>query len=497
MYAQDVSAFPAGPAQLSQSRECAATPKRFVTRHTITLSHKPLRYTAIAGEIQLHNLADDPIGSIFSFTYIKDGLRDASSRPVMFVFNGGPGSSSIWLHMGIVGPRRLALDREVNPRATPPFHVVDNPDTLLDVADLVFIDPVGTGWSRAICKGSAAEFWGVDQDAEAVSQFIERWLTAHGRWDSPKFVMGESYGSIRAAILPRALMGGAMYGGVMRGITLNGIVLLGTTLEAREPTGRPRAELTDALYLPAAADAAWYHDRIDRRGRDLETFHQEALSFALGQYAEALRQEKAGILSPEAAVEIKARLAALTGLPAATFATSIAVPRNFSHLLLAKEGLEIGTYDSRYTLPAGGTGGDPVADDPAMAQYAPGFLAAFHQMVRTDLKVSMERAYGAIVWKDLLASWDWKRRGVAQEQSFGVDLAIGMRRNPKLEVLVASGYYDLSTNSATAEYTVRQAKPPMERVTFRRYPSGHMLYLGDTAPAFSADVRALILRASH
>ncbi|MCW5760655.1 MAG: hypothetical protein KIS90_12880, partial [Phenylobacterium sp.] len=198
--------------------EPLAAPKRFTAQRTIAVKGQKVAYTSIAGETYLYNRAGDPIGSLFSFTYLRDGPRDPR-RPVMFVFNGGPGSSSLWLHMGVMGPRRVVLDREVNPSNTPPFGVADNPYSVLDVADLVFIDPVGTGWSRVVGKGSTADFWGVDEDADTVAQFIELWLTEHGRWGSPKFVMGESYGSIRAAVLPRALMGGPLYVGLMRGVT--------------------------------------------------------------------------------------------------------------------------------------------------------------------------------------------------------------------------------------------------------------------------------------
>jgi carboxypeptidase C (cathepsin A) len=184
-------------------------PKRFVSHHAVTVGGQKIAYTALAAETYLYNRASEPIGSIFSFSYLKEGPADPN-RPVLFVFNGGPGSSSLWLHMGVIGPRRVMLDHEVNPSNTPPFGVADNPYSLIDVADLVFIDPVGTGWSKVIGKGAAADFWGVDEDADTVSQFIELWLTEHHRWNAPKFIMGESYGSTRAAILPRALMGGPL-----------------------------------------------------------------------------------------------------------------------------------------------------------------------------------------------------------------------------------------------------------------------------------------------
>ncbi|WP_206239907.1 S10 family peptidase [Novosphingobium terrae] len=476
---------PADPAALP-------APRRFVSHHSIRVGGKPLAYTAIAGETYLHNDAGEATGSIFSFSYIKDGPLQ-TRRPVMFVFNGGPGSSSIWLHMGIVGPRRVVLDRDVNPSNVPPFGLADNPDTLLDVADLVFIDPVGTGWSRAIGVGHAADFWGVNEDADAVSQFIEQWLSDHNRWNSPKYVMGESYGSTRAALLPRALMGGPTYVGVMRGITLNGVILLGTTLEAREASGAPHLEMKDALELPAIADTAWYYRKVDRKGLDLEAFHAAAYDFALGDYARALAQEKAGTLPPQQRQAIIARLTAWTGLPASSFEKSLTLSAtHYAAGLLSDKGEDVGLYDSRYTLPVKNSGNDPVSDDPAMGQYVPGFVAAFHQMLSSDLGVKMDRPYGAIVWRDLLPKWNWKRTPLPQDQSFATDLAVAMRRNARLQVLVASGYYDLVTSAAAAQYTVQRADLPADRVTIKRYASGHMLYLGDTAASFASDIRRLI-----
>jgi carboxypeptidase C (cathepsin A) len=310
--------------------------------------------------------------------------------------------------------------------------------------------------------------------------------------------MGESYGSVRAAVLPRALMGGPLYVGLMRGITVNGVVLLGTTLGARNASGEAGApELRTALSLPAMADVAWYHQKIDRKGRSLEAFHQEVLAFAKGEYVEALRKAKAGTLAPADRDAITARLAAYTGMPASAYDKTLSLQDGaFARLLLADKGLQVGTYDARYTLPLANSGNDPVGDDPAMGRYVPGFVSAFHQMVEGDLAVKMDRPYGAIVWKDLLPAWNWNRAGVPEGQSFAADLATAMRRNDKLRVLVASGYYDFSTHSAPAEYSVEQAHLPADRVTLKRYASGHMLYLGDTAEAFANDVRTLIRQAS-
>ena len=471
-------------------------PQRFVTRHRTTIRGKTIDYVATAGETHLFNAAGDPVASLFAFSYVKDGPPDPG-RPVMFIFNGGPGSSSLWLHMGAVGPRRVVLDQEVNPSNVPPFGVAANPDSLLDVADLVFIDPVGTGYSRAIGAGKPEDFWGVDQDADSVAQFIELWLSENGRWTSPKFLMGESYGSVRAALLPRALMGGPTYVGVMRGITVNGIVLLGTTLGGRPgPPAPERAVASAASDLTAQAATAWAHGRTAHQARALPVFQAQVERFARGAYSDALRAERDGTLSPAERAAIVETLSGYAGLPASAYADSRAVPSGaFARTLLADEGLALGLYDGRYTLPLEPNGNEPVADDPAMTRYVPGFVAAFHQMLHDDLKVEMKRPYGAIVWKDLLARWKWDRAQVAPDQSFARDLAIAMRRNPDLRVLVASGHYDLVTTPAAARRQIEEAGLPPERVTFRDYESGHMLYLGDTAAAFSDDVRALIAAA--
>ena len=472
-------------------------PRRFVTRHRTRIRGRPLDYAAIAGETYITNVAGEPIARFFSFAYIKDGPPDPA-RPVMFVFNGGPGSASLWLHMGVIGPRRLVLDREVDPSPTPPFGLQDNPFSPLDVADLVFIDPVGTGFSQAVGNARDADFFGVDADAESVARFIERWLTENGRWNSPKYLVGESYGSTRAAVLPRALLGGPFYGGVMRGITVDGIVLLGVALGrpgARAPQeGASAPDPTAGLYLPSLAATAWYHGRIDRAGRSVDEVHAEVSRFAAGDYADALHRLATGRLDPEAQARIAGRLSGYTGVPARLWLENgLRLPsRTFLRTILADHGLEAGSYDSRYTLPLAPSGNDPVADDPAMGRYVPGFVAAFHDMLRHDLEVDMPIPYKAIAWTGLNFVWDWNRIGLPQVPTPGEELAIAMRRNPGLRVLVASGYYDMVTTAAEAEHQVRAAALPPDRVTIRNYESGHMLYLGDTAERFADDIRALV-----
>lgn len=468
-------------------------PYRSVTEHSFTANGQTVAYTAIAGDTFLRDLDGGITASIFSFTYLRTDVGD-EGRPVVFVFNGGPGSASLWIHMGAIGPRRMVLDADVNPSNVPPFGLEDNPNSVLDVADLVFIDPVGTGFSLPLNDTDPKTFWGVDEDAESIAQFIELWLSEHGRWNSPRYVLGESYGSMRAAVLPRALMGSPIYNGLMRGITLDGIILLGTTLDARPAGGvdvpADMIAARRARTLPGIAITSAFHGLIDVPPEGLISVYDAATAYVHGTYEPALRQHLAGTLTPEDRARVLQELSAMTGLSSDDIGADLYIDeRRYAKTALRGRGLEIGMYDSRYTLPLANSGGDPVADDPAMTLYVPGFVAAFNQMIRNDLNVRLPRPYAAIRWRDLLFGWNWSRKGVADGQSFATDLAWAMRRNPDLRILVASGYYDLVTTPADARASLSAANLPGERVTFADYESGHMLYLGGTSEAFSRDLR--------
>lgn len=474
-------------------------PKLFVTEHKSLIRGKRVAYTASAGETYITNMAGEPIASIFSFSYVRNDV-ESRNRPILFVFNGGPGSSSLWLHMGAIGPRRVVLDQEVNPSVTPPFGVVDNPDSPLDVADIVFIDPVGTGFSHAIGNAKDTDFYGNDVDADSVARFIERWITVNGRWNSPRFIVGESYGTVRAAILPRALMGGMSYGGVMRGIGVDGVVLVSVAsnmaMRSILPAGPPAPNPMAGQSIASMAITAWYHRKIDRAGRTARQVYDEAAAFGTGAYADALFRLKAGSLRDTEKARIASRLAALTGLSAQSWidANLQIDVLEFSKRLLAADGLQAGAYDSRYTLPLAHSGEDFVADDPSMAQYVPGFISAFHMMMRDDLQVKLPVPYKAIVWQGLFDKWDGTRIGSITGKPSTVDLSIAMRRNKRLRVMAASGYYDMLTTPLTARYqlTLDGLLPP-ERVTYHSYESGHMLYLGDTAKQFANDVRSFVV----
>ena len=472
-------------------------PRQFVTKHKTKIRGKPLAYTATAAETYITNLRGEPVAGLFSFSYVVDAPA-GRTRPVMFIFNGGPGSASLWLHLGVLGPKRLVLDQEVNPSNTPPFGVADNPFSVLEVADLVFIDPVGTGFSHAIGNADDLDFAGTDVDADSVARFIELWLSQQGRWNSPKYLVGESYGAARAAVLLRALMGGPMYMTVMRGITIDGVVLVGASLQGagRSPDATDPDPAT--IALPSMAVTAWYHEKIERKGRSPAELYDEVKSFGATEYGTALKKLGDGTLTDAEKSGLARKLQEYTGLPAETWLRSgLRMPtQSFVKQIVAERSLEVGSYDSRYTLPLAANGGDPVADDAAMGRYVPGFVGAFHLLLNDDLKVDMPIPYTSISFS-LGFAWNYMRSGVPPGQSFAADLATAMRRTPALRVLVASGYYDMVTTPAAAEHQLKSNGVPLERVTFKNYESGHMVYLGGTAASFAEDVRTFVAAGKH
>ncbi|WP_291141023.1 S10 family peptidase [Flavobacterium sp. UBA7680] len=468
----------------------------FSTKHTIDINGKPLNFTAIADEIFLKNDDNKVIASVFSFSYIKQN-KSKEVRPVIFIFNGGPGSSSIWLHLSSIAPWKVKLTPEINSSNIPPFGLESNTDCLLDVADLVFIDPVGTGFSRIISPGTPQDFYGVDQDAESMAQFIEKWLIKNNRWNSPKFLIGESYGSQRVSVLPRALMGGVTYSGVMRGITLNGIIMLGTTLESplKKLTTDAKLERTASL-LPTLAKTAWYYNKIDKT-LSYGEFQKEVSSFAEKEYLNALLQDNQQKLSETERNVIIDKLCKYTGLSKDFFSSTLEIaPKIFADSLLSKENLQIGLYDTRYNLPLEHSGNDPVADDPSMARYVPGYTAAFRELLTSKLNVEIQDPYRTIDWKNISFQWQWARKETKEGPDFTDDLNVVLRRTPNLKVFIACGSYDLATPVGYAKKTTEKAKFSPDRVIFKEYESGHMLYLGNTGKLFSDDLRSFILSCS-
>lgn len=473
----------------------AGTPllARVERQHRGRFNGRALRYRSVVEEWPLRDAGGATIASIVSTSYLADGADAA--RPVIFAFNGGPGSASVWLHMGFLGPKRpdygtQAGDAESRPPTAPPFVLVDNPESPLDVADVVLIDPPGTGYARVFGEANAERVFGVREDADAVARFIGDWLRHHGREGSPRYLMGESYGTVRAAELARLLAGGPTGSGRMDGITLNGVMLLGQSMDG----SRRGPELASATGLPSWAATAWYHRAVPQDVA-LEAHVARARTFAEGPYLQALF---AGSRLPaDTRAAVATELEALTGIDAARWiALDLRMDAaTFGREVLRDAGLQVGAYDARFTLPLAASGGDPVADDPAMGQYVPLYLATLQAHLRDALGVQTARAYNAIEFRHINARF-WKGQPPLQE-NHALSLAIAMRRNPALRVLVATGHYDLVTTVGAADQAVALSGMDPARVVMRTYASGHMPYIGvDSRAALAADVRAFVTGAS-
>lgn len=461
--------------------------RRFVTSHRGTFGGVDLSYSATAEDTILKNAAGEPAGALFSFSYVRQGVKDPTTRPVTFVFNGGPGSSSLWIHVGALGPYRVTLEDAVHPPTAAPFKVSPNPLSPLDVTDLVFIDPIGTGFSHFVGGGKPEDFYSVEADGVATLNFIEQWLNKNGRWASPKYVVGESYGTVRAAVLAKLMGGGPTGGGVLPGLSLNGIALVGTALTF------PSGDINTQGLLPSLAATAWHHGRVDKKGRSFDAFMQEVREFDSNEYAVALY---AGNRLPEAQRQaIASRLAALTGLSEKwVLEQNLRLSAHeFANELLRDQHQHVGLYDGRFTLPSDGDAGDPVADDPAMGQYSAAFVAAFHQYLRAELEVTVDQPYQVIAFGAVNSRWSWGPQGMLAGHA--EDLEAAMRRNPALKLYVLSGYYDLVTPFGGAEYTIGHTAIPANRVHYKTYESGHMVYLGEpAASAFARDLRELVTK---
>jgi carboxypeptidase C (cathepsin A) len=474
-------------------------PRSFTTQSSVEIGGARVRYQAIAEEILVADAVGQPQASIFSTTYLRLGVGDATPRPVIFAFNGGPGSASIWLHMGLFGPRRVVVPSDARDDGAGPLQIVANPYTPLDVADVVLVDPVGTGYSRAINGHADREFWGLVQDADVLANFVRAWLTKHRRWDSPKYLAGESYGTTRAAAMVRAL-GHEEYGAT----ALNGVILMSTLLDfqgARPIAHNARVSVT---YLPSYAATAWYHGLIPN-APNLTAFLDEAREFAIGDYSVALSRGQR--LSSEERARVRARLAHFTGLSEAWLdEVDLDIhPVRFAKELLRSRGLTVGRLDSRYTGRDFDDGGEINEADPSGYGFSAAYASAAMQYLAEELHVDMgARRYVALNRSGIKPLWDWSTPererwalGMNPEWPMHVNVAqfLGdeMRRNDDFRVLLASGYYDLATPFFGAENSMYQIGMIPERVTFAYYEAGHMMYVHQPSlETLSADIRAFI-----
>jgi carboxypeptidase C (cathepsin A) len=466
-------------------------PQKFETTHSGTFNGQKITYKAIVGETFLKNAKGEITGAMWSTSYIREGV-DSSKRPVMFVFNGGPGSASIWLHMGFFGPKVVKTDSDAKlDDGAAPYSFVENTQALLDLMDLVFIDPIGTGFSQIEGVGKTSDFWGLNEDAASIAQFMRIWVTQQGRWQAPKFLAGESFGTTRAAKVAQVLEGGG------QSMALNGIILISQALDYAGSSSWADNLTSFFTYLPSQAVTAWYHDKAGK-GKTLEAFVQEAREFSYGDYLQSLfLGEKQTQIQKET---IATKLAYFTGLDQAYILRSNnqILMHRFKKELLREEGKAIGTLDGRYlATETDKVAEGPVLGDPASYMTSSAYTAVFNDYLRRNLKVSMERPYLTSA-SGMGGSWNWKPvpDGSYWEPSYvstARALSEAMHRNTQMKVMVANGYYDLITPFFDAEYTFARHDFPQDRIHMTYYEAGHMMYnRQEDFDALAKDIREFL-----
>ncbi len=493
---QPPAAPPAGGAAAPAAEAPAPKEESSVTDHTIKIGGQTIAYKATVGSILIKNDAGDPTALIFFTAYTKSDVKEMNQRPLAFLYNGGPGSASIWLHMGAFGPKRvMTKDGDYTP--PPPYQFSDNANTLLDVTDMVFIDPVGTGFSHAVGKAQNKDFWGVDPDMRSLGQFVSTYVTRNDRWNSPKFLIGESYGTFRSAALANYLQDDET-------MALNGIVLISSVLDLGTISFLPGDDLSYILYLPSYASTAWYHKMLKDRPADLTPFLAEARTFAGGEYATALM--KGSRLSQAERADIAKKLSHFTGLSEDYLLKAdlrVALPQ-FTAELQRSRGLVTGRLDSRFS----GTNPDPLSEfgfsDPQSDAVSPAFVAAFNSYVRNELKFGEGKRYEPLSFQ-AGGAWTWTHQGSG---GFGFpgtpnteqDLERVLVANPHLQVEVENGLYDLATPFFESEYTMEHLGLPenlLKNIHQKYYEAGHMMYVRDEDLAkLKANVAAFITSAS-
>jgi carboxypeptidase C (cathepsin A) len=462
-------------------------PQVRTTQHTGTFGGVRVPYTATIGETILEGDDGKQEAVIVTPSYVKNP-RD-KSRPVFFIYNGGPGSGSVWLQMGAWGPKRVAIPSDARDDGAPPYPLLDNPDSLLDVADLVFIDPPGTGFSYLTPGTDKEKYYGLRQDARAVAEVIRRWINDNERWSSPKYLGGESYGTSRTAMVVDELEGSTY-----NDVGLNGLILISTVLDfaGREPT--QGNEMAYVVILPNMATAAYYHGKVE--APSVAAIAQEAREFAIGPYASALL--KGQDLPDAERAAVRARMAQLTGLSEEYIdrANLRVNAQRFYKELLRDRGLVIGRLDSRYVGRDYDNAGEYYDNDPSFYGIDAGYTAAVNQWAREGLGFETDRGYNSI-GRQPGANWDWSLQGTGWGRNAYLNVApfIGqaMRQNSQLRVFNAQGWYDFATPFFGAEYSLNRMGFPQELITYKYYDAGHMMYVRDEDRVkLTADLREFI-----
>ncbi len=487
------------------------SPETHESEGTVTIGGRRIAYRALAGTLVVHAKGwEDGVpcasaggkdgsrtpkaeAAMSYVAYFAKGTKGAN-RPVTFLFNGGPGSSTVWLHMGAFGPRRVVTADHSHTRPAP-YRLSENHQSLLDASDLVFVDAPGTGFGRMAGKDKEKAFWGIDQDARAFAEFIRRFLTRHHRWNSPKFLFGESYGTTRAAVLSNLLQ--SQYN-----IDLNGVIMLSQilnfTLSIDGPEANPGVGLAYALALPSYAATAWYHHKLPEKVAGLDELLSQAEAFAMGPYLTALA--KGAALPADEKKRLAEQLHRFTGLSVDYLlkANLRVSGGEFEHALLGDEESTTGRLDARFSGPTM----DPLAKDaqydPMSAAISSAYVSAYNEYARDVLGFPAERSFRPFA--QVFPKWEFKHRAPGRRFAFpGIlnvmpDMAAALITNPDLKVLVTGGYFDLGTTFTASRFEMRHLPMParlQKNISYRYYPSGHMIYLHEPAlKALHDDVAA-------
>ena len=502
-----LAAPPKAPPAAKSPPESGAAPAGVFTQGsakstgTVTVEGHKIAYDAVAGTLVVHPKGWDdaakpqgpkdaigtadgpPVAAMFYVAYFKHGV-DPRTRPVTFLYNGGPGSSTIWLHMGAFGPVRVVTSNDSH---TPPapYGAVDNAYSLLDASDLVFIDAPGTGFSRIEGKGKEKAFYGVDQDAYAFASFVQQFLSKYDRWNSPKYLFGESYGTPRSAVLINELT-------TDRDIDFNGVILLSQILNfdlsADEPGTNPGVETPYEVELPTFAATAWYHHKLSSQPADLESFLKEVEQFAVGDYAHAL--EQGANLSDDERNAVAAKLHDYTGLPVAYIKKAnlrVSGPQ-FEQELQIDSDLTTGRLDTRFSGPTM----DPLAEeadyDPQSAAISSAYVSVFNGYVRQTLHFTTDETYEPEI--DVFHWWEFKHAPPGAPFALPIspnvmpDLATAMKYDPKLQICLNGGYFDLATPFYEGIYEMHHLQIPAKlqsNIEYHYYQSGHMVYANEAS----------------
>ena len=453
-------------------------PSRWESNHSIVVDGETVAYQAVVGSVILRDDEENATGELFYTGYFRTNGGDPSTRPLIFAYNGGPGSASFWLHMGIMGPRRVVTPN-VGQQAPPPYPLVDNGYTVLDIADVIMVDPIGTGFSRPAGEAEGADFWGMDEDAASLTQFIRRFLSEYERWNSPRYILGESYGTTRSVLLARHLQSA--------NIDLNGIVLVSAVIDFNTLQFPPGSHIGFITNVPSFAVAAEYHDKLPGgRPEDLAAFMKEVEAWALTDYAQALLAGTA--VDSGLRARVLRRMHEYTGLGVEFLDKAdlrVSAPE-FEKELLREERLTLARLDTRFTGPTGDLLETTPRHDAQSSAISSAYTSLFNTYVRDELGYDGDREY----WPSGMARpWNWERQGGRRGPfggsalNVGPDLAHALERNPRLEVLLINGIYDFATPYFPIVWSLEQlGLPPdlRDNITRADFAAGHMMYVEES-----------------